>query len=609
MSGGSFVKLTDEFIEKVSAETDIVSVVSGYVQLKRKGNRYWGCCPFHHEKTASFSVKPDEGFFYCFGCHAGGNAFKFISMVENLNYYDAIRMQAERLNIPLPVAEQSPQEIAREAHLKDMRKLHELAMTFFHNCLTKTPYGTEGLAYLHGRGITDGIIQEFHIGFAPDAWSKLSTAFQKRGVSVPLLMESGLIVERNGGGNYDRFRKRIMIPICDERDRVVAFGGRIIGDGEPKYLNSPETAIFNKRNLLFGLNKAQKAIQKAGFALVVEGYMDVISVYAAGIHNVVASLGTAFTQEQCRKLMRYGAELYFCYDSDAAGQNAIVRGLSIAKSIGAVVKVVSIPEGKDPDEYIRKHGAEAFRKVIENAMPMMDFYVKYVSERVDISRLEGKLQAKNELAPLLASIRDAAEQRAYISRISRMLSITEGEIRQQMRQSNYQGQGYVRGNNAAILQQATGGSGAVPQRQMAVHDDNGIRRGCRVVIRSIWEGLSEKDKLLSRVPMEFLPAWMQEVLKAVEATVKEGEAPNRDVIMSHISETSGEELSRALVEELGQDMEIMYNECVKYLRTQYLKQYHEVVRQRMLSAGDAAKQIEASKELLKIQREMDEFKK
>lgn len=609
MSGGSFVKLTDEFIEKVSAETDIVSVVSGYVQLKRKGNRYWGCCPFHHEKTASFSVKPEDGFFYCFGCHAGGNAFKFISMVENLNYYDAIRTQAERLNIPLPVAEQSPQEIAREAHLKDMRKLHELAMTFFHNCLTKTPYGTDGLAYLHDRGITDEIIQEFSLGFAPDAWSKLSTAFQKRGISVPLLMECGLVVERNGGGNYDRFRKRVMIPICDERDRAVAFGGRIIGDGEPKYLNSPETAIFNKRNLLFGLNKAQKAIQQAGFALVVEGYMDVISVYAAGIHNVVASLGTAFTQEQCRKLMRYGAELYFCYDSDAAGQNAIVRGLSIAKSIGAVVKVVSIPEGKDPDEYIRKHGAEAFRKVIENAMPMMDFYIKYVSERVDVSRLEGKLQAKNELAPLLASIRDVAEQREYISRISRMLSITEGEIRQQMGQSNYQGQGYVRGSNAAIIQQTAGGGGAVPQRQMAVPDDNGIRRGCRVVIRSIWEDLSEKEKLLSRVPMEFLPAWMQEVLKAIGDTVKEGEIPNRDIVMSRISEVSGEELSRALVEDLGQDMEIMYNECVKYLRHQYLKQYHEVVRQRMLSAGDAAKQIEASKELLKIQREMDEFKK
>ena len=421
--------MSKEFVEQVSAETDILSVVSSYVPLRRKGNRYWGCCPFHHEKTASFQVKPDEGFFYCFGCHVGGNAFKFISLIENINYYEAVKRQAEKLGIPIPTAEQSPQEIARENHLNDLRKIHEMAGSFYHNCLTKTGYGKDGLEYLHGRGITDQIIEEFKLGFAPDAWNKLSTAFLKRDVPAKLLLDGGLGMMRQGGGVYDRFRNRVMIPIMDERGRIVAFGGRVLGQGEPKYLNSPETAIFNKRKLLFGLDKAKKAIQQEGFALVVEGYMDAISVYAAGVHNVVASLGTAFTQEQCRHIMRYGAELYFCYDSDAAGQNATVRGLSIARSTGAKVKVVSIPDGKDPDEFIRKHGVEAFRELLKKALPLVDFYIEYVKSKVDISRLEGKLQALNELMPLLSSIRgDNVERNVYVRKLSSLLDMDESEI-------------------------------------------------------------------------------------------------------------------------------------------------------------------------------------
>ena len=225
------VKLTEEFVEQVSAETDILSVVSSYVPLRRKGNRYWGCCPFHHEKTASFQVKPDEGFFYCFGCHVGGNAFKFISLIENINYYEAVKRQAEKLGIPIPTAEQSPQEIARENHLNDLRKIHEMAGSFYHNCLTKTGYGKDGLEYLHGRGITDQIIEEFKLGFAPDAWNKLSTAFLKRDVPAKLLLDGGLGMMRQGGGVYDRFRNRVMIPIMDERGRIVAFGGRVLGQG------------------------------------------------------------------------------------------------------------------------------------------------------------------------------------------------------------------------------------------------------------------------------------------------------------------------------------------------------------------------------------------
>ena len=229
-------RLTDEFVESVQAQSDLVSVVSGYVPLKRRGNRYWGCCPFHQEDTPSFSVKPDEGFFYCFGCKAGGNVFKFISMIEGVNYYEAIKLQAERLNIPVPEREKTPEEIAREAKRKDLMKVHEMATAFFHNCLTLTAYGQGALNYLHGRGITDEIIKEFKLGCAPDAWSKLTDAFIKREIPGKLLEESGLtVVKDNSGRAYDRFRNRAMIPIADERGRVVAFGGRILGNGQPKY--------------------------------------------------------------------------------------------------------------------------------------------------------------------------------------------------------------------------------------------------------------------------------------------------------------------------------------------------------------------------------------
>ena len=307
--------ITREFAEEVRSAADIVKVISRYVALKRKGDRYWGCCPFHNEKTPSFSVKPDDGFFYCFGCHAGGNVFKFVSLYDNIPYYEAVARIAEELNIPLPQKKMSPAQIAREKHIEDLRRVNQLAGNFFHNCLTMTRYGQKGLAYFHQRGINEETIKEFQLGFAPDAWDKLSTAFVQRDISPELLEECDLSRRRPDGSLYDRFHNRVMIPIRDERGRIVGFGGRIIEaaqERQAKYLNSKETILFNKRQLLFGLDKAHRQIEKSGFALVVEGYMDVISVYAAGIHNVVASLGTAFTQEQCKKLLRYAPQIYFC---------------------------------------------------------------------------------------------------------------------------------------------------------------------------------------------------------------------------------------------------------------------------------------------------------
>lgn len=606
------VKLTEEFVEQVSAETDILSVVSSYVPLRRKGNRYWGCCPFHHEKTASFQVKPDEGFFYCFGCHVGGNAFKFISLIENINYYEAVKRQAEKLGIPIPTAEQSPQEIARENHLNDLRKIHEMAGSFYHNCLTKTGYGKDGLEYLHGRGITDQIIEEFKLGFAPDAWNKLSTAFLKRDVPAKLLLDSGLGMMRQGGGVYDRFRNRVMIPIMDERGRIVAFGGRVLGQGEPKYLNSPETAIFNKRKLLFGLDKAKKAIQQEGFALVVEGYMDAISVYAAGVHNVVASLGTAFTQEQCRHIMRYGAELYFCYDSDAAGQNATVRGLSIARSTGAKVKVVSIPDGKDPDEFIRKHGVEAFRELLKKALPLVDFYIEYVKSKVDISRLEGKLQALNELMPLLSSIRgDNVERNVYVRKLSSLLDMDESEILNTSSRGMYR----RRDNRSSIpvsidVREDSGEN--KPRRQVVNQMDDKDGKAARLCIRGVWEDPALLLHLKQMLPIEYMPDWMREVLNAMSESIAVLGRPQRDDVISRLSESSAEEFSHALVEDcFDGDMFELYSKATNFLHGRYLYILFKQKSQESVEAysrNDMTEYLRLTKEAAKIKKEMDEYK-
>lgn len=590
-------RLTDEFVERVRSESDLISVVSSYVQLKRKGNNYWGCCPFHQEDTPSFSVKADGSYFYCFGCHAGGNVFKFLSLIESVTYYEAILMQAERLNIPVPQREKTPEELAREKKIADMREVHEAAGRFFFNCLTVTDYGIPGREYYHNRGITDEIIKEFHLGYAPDAWDKLSSSFANRGFSLDLLQESGLAVKRNqGDGVYDRFRGRVMIPITDERGRVCGFGGRVIGDGQPKYLNSPETLLFNKRRLLFGLDKAHRAISQEGFSLVVEGYMDVISVYAAGVKNVVASLGTAFTEEQCKKLLRYAPAIYFCYDSDRAGQEAIARAIEISGKTNGVVKVVQLPDGKDPDEYIRKHGVEAFRHVVKAAISVVEFRLKHILSHSDVSGLEGRLRAMGEMLPVLGSIKNAAEQSAYISRVSQLLSISEGDIIRELSRNG-------RGDAVAVQ--------AAPIRRAVRQVDDAVRRAGRVILRTVWEEPAVIEHLSAMVPLDSLTDTVHRaILQEISARYTQGISLKDVMELQQLGDEAVEEMSRALVEDLGgQDLVTAYGHCVNTLRKNYLNSQYEMHRlnaDRLYRDGDEAYKNELAM-IQKIKNEMDEL--
>lgn len=544
----------EAFVQQVRAQTDILAVVQGYVLLKRKGNRYWGCCPFHNEKTASFSVVPDDGFFYCFGCHAGGDAFKFISLVEHITWFEAVKRQAEQLGIPLPEQKHDPREEARLRELDDLRKVNALARDFFHNCLTVTRYGAAGKAYLAGRGITAEAIARYGIGFAPDAWSKLSDAFQKRGISEHLLVTAGLAVRRERGeGIYDRFRNRVIIPIADERGRVVAFGGRALEGAMPKYLNTAETPVFNKRKLLFGLDRAHRAIASEGYAIVVEGYMDAIAAWEAGVQNVVATLGTSFTEGHARILLRRAPRIVFCYDSDTAGQEATLRALAAVRGRAAEVRVLLLPDGKDPDEYVRTHGAQAFRALVETAVPAPLFRLRHVRAHMADS-VEGRRSALAEMLPVLAEL-DEVARASYIRQTAAELFLDEGVVTDALRR--FLRQGSVETPPPASVQR-------VPVRQV----DDALRRAGRELLAAIWRDPALLTEILSFIPLENFPdERIAEILRAMEEHRAAGGVFDADFIAAQPA-AAGSELTRTLVEE-GRTAE-SYREAMGVLRRAYL---------------------------------------
>lgn len=421
-------KFSSEFIEQVRQANDIVSVVSEYVSLKQQGRNFWACCPFHHENTASFSVAADKGFFYCFGCHAAGDVFAFIMKQENLSFTEAVTRLAERAHISLPKTEQSPQETARQNLCRRFFEINEMAGNFFHNCLLQSSLGKEGLAYFHSRHVSDDTIRAFKLGFAPDSWHMLTKAFQQRGVSGAELVRLGLAKEKNGNF-YDAFRKRVIFPIRDGRGRIVGFGGRVLDDSKPKYLNSPETPIFNKRHILFALDMAQPAIYKEGCAILVEGYMDVVSAHNRGITNVVASLGTAFTTEQARLLQRQAAQLVLAYDMDAAGRQATMRAMEIVRGLHVSIRVLSLGQGKDPDEYITTVGPDAFRQAVAAAPNTLDYMLQTALQTYDSTVPEGKSAIMASIMPAVARIDDRIVLEAFLTKAAQRLQVEETAVR------------------------------------------------------------------------------------------------------------------------------------------------------------------------------------
>lgn len=492
----------NDFKEQVRAQADIVEVVSKYVTLKKRGRNYWGCCPFHGEKTPSFAVNTERNMFYCFGCHEGGDVFKFIMKSENCSFAEALKLLAAQYGIPIPEKQKTAAEIAKDKQRKLLFEANGLAARFFQACLLKTAYGKPALAYLENRGIGSGIIEQFSIGYAIDNFYALLTSLTKRGCSTETLLKAGLVLPGKNSGAYDKFRNRVMIPIKDARGNIVGFGGRVIdGAAQPKYLNTGETELFNKRYLLFGLDIALKEIKKQRQAIVVEGYMDAISLHAAGITNAVASMGTAFAEEQARILKRMADTVVFCYDSDEAGKRASVRAVSIARSAGLHVKVAHVPNGKDPDEFIRQFGQEAFLKVIAEAPDGLDFQIDETVKQNNITNLAGKVEAVSNILPFLLECKNEIEAAAYIRKTAQLLTVDEGLIADEYRKAaRKNGSAHLKNTGQAVQEKITADDNQTEKLLLAAlleHPD--MTEDCREIINEVGFAVKEHSSIFEAI--------------------------------------------------------------------------------------------------------------
>lgn len=421
------------FLDELVARNPIEDVVGQYVSLKRSGSNLFGLCPFHGEKTPSFSVAPDKGMFYCFGCHKGGGVIHFMMEIEGLSYPDAVRALAKRAGMEVPEDEQYQSRYRQQERLW---ALHKEAARFYHAQLY-APAGAAALEYAYGRGMPKAVLTKFGIGYAPDSWSALVDMLRRKGYTDQELRDSGLVtVGKKNGNLYDRFRDRLMFPIIDVRGNVIGFGGRIMkqDDNAAKYLNSPETLIFNKRKNLFALNVAKKT--KLNYMILVEGYMDAIALHQYGFDCAVASLGTALTEDGANLLSRYTSQVVLIYDGDNAGQNATQRAIPILEKAGLQVKVLQMRGAKDPDEFLKKFGADRFKLLLEESANRVEYQLAAILRKYDLNDDEQKVHYLQESAELVGTLSSAVQREVYAGRVAEVAKISLEAMNMEVERAN-----------------------------------------------------------------------------------------------------------------------------------------------------------------------------
>ena len=426
------LRYSEEILEDIRQSNDIVDVISQYVHLKRSGRNFFGLCPFHNEKSPSFSVSPDKQIFHCFGCGEGGNIFTFISKVEGISFREAVELLAEKANIQLPKL-QSNSDTEKEELKSKVYKVNKFAAEFYHQNLYKSTSKT-AQEYIKKRKLNNETLTSFNLGFS-GKFDELYKALKQEGFKDPEILESGLVNKNDNGKYIDRYRNRLMFPICDVRGRVIAFGGRVLDDSKPKYINSPENVVYSKGRHLYGLNVAKKGDIKA--LLIVEGYMDVISLHQRGITNVVAPLGTALTQQQGWLLRKNTEKIILGFDSDGAGQTAILRSLEILQNMGCDIRILQMDGAKDPDEYIIKFGVVRFQKLMQNAISLLEFKIKMIKQDLNLENSSDKIKFLNESAKLIANIDNTMEKEVYIEKISKAYNISKEAIYAQVNKLSY----------------------------------------------------------------------------------------------------------------------------------------------------------------------------
>ncbi len=462
----------EDVVERVAAANDIVEVISQFIPLKRAGRNFKACCPFHQEKTPSFMVQPEKQLFHCFGCQAGGDVFSFLMKYENLSFPEALKMLADRARITLPEKRYAKED---SSHKDQIYEIYQCAVELYQKLLAGES-GKKARDYLAKRGMTDETLREFKIGWAPDEWRTLYDHLLKKGYSEALLKQSSLIQQSAKGNYYDTFRGRVLFPIMNLQNKPVAFGGRLLGDGEgPKYLNSPENPVFSKRRELFGLNVAKRFIDANWPNLIlVEGYMDFLALYQAGFKNTVATLGTALGEDHVRLMKRFAEEVIVVYDGDNAGEAAALRGLEILLEGGGQVKLVSLPKGFDPDDFVQKQGTDAFRELLKSAQDFFDYKLKALLERYPRNDALGLAKISREMLETFRKVKNPVMLAEYFKRLSREIRIDENSLRAEFENMSRQGSDLTHRRVEKAVEKKT--VPAVPQEEvllLALMMDNG----------------------------------------------------------------------------------------------------------------------------------------
>ncbi len=505
------VRYSDELLDEIRSRNDIVDVISQYVTLKRKGRNFFGLCPFHNEKSPSFSVSPDKQIFKCFGCGVGGNVFHFVSKVENISFGESVQMLAERAGVELPKSQNSEDEHTSILKSK-VYEVNKAAAEFYHQNLYK-PTSKAGQEYIKKRKLDNNTLKSFLIGYAGDN-NELYAYLKSQGFNEEEMLASSLIGRSESGRYYDKFRHRIMFPIQDVRNRVIAFGGRVLDDSKPKYINSPENIVYSKGRNLFGLNVAKRGTTgMLKRILIVEGYMDAISLYQRGITNVVASLGTALTDAQGRLLRRSSEQVILGYDADGAGQTAIMRGMEILKNMGVDIRVLQIIGAKDPDEFVVKYGPDKFRKCMDNAISVVEYKIKNLKKNLNLENTSDKIKFLNELAKTLSEVDNTMEREVYVDNIARTYGISKEAIYAEINKRLYKNTA-----NEKILEKPTVTITQKPEEK-------------------IDEATLKREKMLIYLLINYTEESFERIRQAVDLECIKSER-NKNIIMTLISKIS-----------------------------------------------------------------------
>jgi len=420
--------IPDNVLDQILDRCDIVEIISSYIPLRRAGRNFKALCPFHHEKTPSFVVNPDKGIFHCFGCNVGGNAFSFIMKYERLEFQEVVKMLAKKTGVALP--ERSGRDSERAASLiNKLYAIHDAAAAYFQTALA-SPSGKRAREYLAKRGLKSETVKEFRLGFVPNAWDGLLVYLKRKGFAPEVIERSGLIIRRQeGSGYFDRFRNRLIFPIFNQKDRIIAFAGRVLDDSLPKYMNSPETPIYNKSRTLFGLNLAKRDMIDNDSTIVVEGYTDLMIPRQNGTRNVVASCGTALTPDHVRTLKRHSKNVVMVYDSDKAGEMATLRGLDVLLAEDMNVGIVRLPKDLDPDSYVRRHGIDAFRELLKRPVSLFEYKLNLLTAAHGTDSIESRIKVAGEMLKTIAKVGNEILKSEYIKRLAESLSLSEKALR------------------------------------------------------------------------------------------------------------------------------------------------------------------------------------